>query len=120
MIKLGTHFKHHIVYTMLAFVGVALFFGLSYRYALNTAEDTMRPYSTIAVHAYTDFKPIGYRWGPTWIFYYDSPEAFDAAPFTVVVNVFGRLRAVHAPRLGLWDNDAHRWVVVPERSGDAR
>lgn len=102
-------------------LGSAIFFTaviavyLSRRTAFATADDTMRPWQGVSEYAYTRFRLLGYidGSGPTWLFYYDSPEAFGAAPFTVEVNVLGRLRTVHVTKSGLWDQAARRWAVVP-------
>ncbi len=54
----------------------------------------MRPYAGVSEYVYTQFRFWGFvkGRGPTWLFHYDAPDVFDAAPFTVEVNVWGGLR----------------------------
>jgi hypothetical protein len=73
----------------------------------------MKPYAGVTEYAYGEFRCLGYKWGPAWVFHYDSPEMFDAAPFMVIVDVFGRLHAVYAPKNGLWDDHKNVWITVP-------
>ena len=98
---------------VLIFVGVTV---ISRRVSFHTAEDTMSPYSGASEYAFTKFRLLGYIGGkgPTWLFYYDSPRAFDAAPFTVEVDFWGRLRTVHTQKAGLWDRDGKKWIMTPE------
>ena len=91
---------------------------ISCQSAFLTAEKIMRPFVGVSEYAYTKFHFVGYvkGRGPTWLFYYDSPDAFDAAPFAVEVNVWGGLRTVHTQRCGLWDEAEMKWNTTP-RSG---
>jgi hypothetical protein len=91
--------------------------AISRKAAFLVAEETMQPYHGVSEYAYTKFRLLGYldHLGPTWLFIYDSPDMFDAATFVIEVDILGRLRAVHAPKTGLWDDKAKTWVKTPTK-----
>ena len=95
------------------FVTIAGF--MSYQSAFRTAKKVMNPFVGVSEYVYTKFHLLGYAKGrgPTWLFYYDSPAAFDAAPFTVEVNFFGGLQTVHTEKCGLWDETEMKWLKTP-------
>ncbi len=105
------------VLSVLIAVVVILGMALSRIMAFRVAEVTMRPYAGISEYAYTKFRLFGHlkHVGPIWLFVYDSPDMFDAAIFTVQVDVFGHLCGVQAPQTGLWDQETMTWIRTPTK-----
>ncbi len=75
----------------------ALLLAISYRKANENAELLMEPYSKYTRHYRTRLSLFSYHSGrtPVWRFYYDSPEAFDAASHTVELGLDGMVRGAH-------------------------
>lgn len=86
--------------------------------AFRTAERTMEPYTTGGMTEYVNSR-FGFvdGKGPTWLFFYNSPVAFDTEQFTVEVSFLGELRNVYPPRPELWNSARKKWLMVPSGKG---
>jgi len=87
----------------------SLLMFLSYRNARNVAEEIFKPFLEEKLYYYgASFQPVMFLkennkikkwWGPSWYISYDAKTDFIVQPFSVRINLLGKITATNPNNL---------------------